>query len=294
MAAFYSILSVLIRPELQEKISLGLLLFDSDRIFFNYSKNKLIASKSLLNDDSYRLLIDSIKNIKSKAISENDLLGSKSSIQLTIHDEMLLNSFSASYISYLSKYSNNILSFTEPKEINLEVSDDIFKKLFSKFIDAREIDITGLPQSKQIDIFKEKNLARLERYFNIDTKVTSREIPNLIMPVKVDLLGENGVPVYVKSIDMDRRVYDIEYDIGILLSLNTAFNQNKQKAKGFVLAQEPTQNDSEKYAIWNELRKEAFFDYVDVSESEKILEYAENNKVHPLIKEADKENEEDV
>src|SRR6266487_2566257 len=119
MATHYSILSVLIRPEIQEKVSLGLLLFDSKKIFFNYSKNKLHASKALLSEDSYKLLKDSIKNIESKAISENDLLGSKISQQLVFGDEMLVNSFSPQYISYLNRYNNNVLSFTSPKQIDL-------------------------------------------------------------------------------------------------------------------------------------------------------------------------------
>lgn len=292
MATYYSILSVLIRPELQEKISLGLLLFDQEKIFFNYSKNKLTASKALLPDDSYRLLVDSIKNIKNRAINQNDLLGSKIASQYTLQDEMLLNSFSPEYISYLSRYSNNTLSFTDPKGIDVQASDSIYKQLFSKFIDSNEQAISGIPQSKSIEFFKERNMPRLTKYFNIDRKISSREIPNLIMPVKVDMLGQNGMPVYVQTIDMDRRTYDIEYDIGVILSLHTAFEQNNKESKGFILSQEPYQKDKEQYSIWEELRKSSIFEFVDISEGEKIIEYAEKNNVHPLLIENDNHDEE--
>ena len=294
MAAYYSILSVLIRPELQEKISVGLLLFDEQKIFFNYSKNKQLACKSLLPDDGYALLKDSIKNIENKAINENDLLGSKSGKQLTLQDEMLLNSFSPSYVSYLSRYNNNILSFTDPKQIDIEASNAVFKKLFSKFIDASEAIESGVPKLRSIEVFKDVNRPRLINHFNIDQKVTSKEIQNLIMPVKVDLLGQNGMPVYVQTIDMDRRAYDIEYDIGVLLSLHAAFDQNKTKSQGFVMAQEPSKSDKEQYDIWSELSKSSLFEYIDVSEGEKIIEYAEKYNVHPLIQGSNPIDEEET
>jgi len=285
MATYYSILSVLIRPEIQEKISVGLLLFDKKKIFFNYSKNKLHAAKSLLQEDAYKLLKDSIRNIENKAINENDLLGSRNSKQLVFNDEMLLNSFSPDYISYLSRYNNNILSFTTPKKIDLSAEDKIFKKLFSKFIDVNEKIDSGIPKPKSIEIFKQQNKPRLVKHFNVDKEVSSTEIPNLIMPVKVDFLGRNEIPVYVQTIDLDRRLYDIENDVAVLLSLNSAFNQNKEKAKGFVIAQEPAPNDKKQHGIWNELRKSPLFEYVDISEGEKVIEYAQKHNVFPLIKE---------
>jgi hypothetical protein len=105
------------------------------------------------------------------------------------------------------------------------------------------------------------------------------------------MLGENGMPVYVQAIDMERRSYDIEYDIGVLLSLDTAFRQNKKESKGFILAQEPSVKEKEQHAIWTELIKSAIFEYVDVSEGEKIIEYAEKFHVHPLISQNNSEEE---
>src|SRR5579871_721185 len=283
MATNYSILSIQIRPEIQEKISVVLLLFDTEKIFFNYSRNKLHASKSLLSEDSYKLLKDSIANIKSKAKNENDVLGSKSSKQIAFKDEMLVHSFSPEYISYLSRYNNNILSFTSPKQIDLSASENIFKNLFAKFIDSTEKIISGIPKLKSIEAFKTQYKERFLKHFNIEKEVSSKEIPYLIMPVKVDLLGQNDVPVYAQTIDMDRRFYDIENDIAVLQSLYMAFNQNKKESKGFVVAQEPSKNDIKQHQIWTELKKAKWLEYVDISEGEKVIKYAEKHNVQPLI-----------
>ena len=73
MATYYSILSVQIRPEIQEKISLGFLLMDDNTILFGYSKYKLSVARSLLSETAYKLLKDSLHNIVSKAATENIL-----------------------------------------------------------------------------------------------------------------------------------------------------------------------------------------------------------------------------
>lgn len=78
----------------------------------------------------------------------------------------------------------------------------------------------------------------------------------------------------------------------MLLSLHAAFDQNGKKAQGFVMAQEPSKNDQAQHNIWAALRISPLFDYVDISESERIIAYAEENNVHPLLQEIKDEEEE--
>src|SRR5665647_1055100 len=101
MATYYSILSVHIRPEIQEKISIGFLLMDDNTILFDYSKNKLSIAKSLLTDTAYKLLKDSLHNIVAKATIENEI---KNNPQQSISTNLITNTFNKEYILYLSKY----------------------------------------------------------------------------------------------------------------------------------------------------------------------------------------------
>lgn len=134
MAVRYSILSALIRPEIQEKVSIGLLFFDNTEVYFGFSKIKVQVCKELLSPSSYRAFKDLLENIENKIESDNLDISNKSTLKL-YKSRITDNVFSPSYISYLSKYSNNIVSFSDPKEIYLELKVENFSILYKKYID---------------------------------------------------------------------------------------------------------------------------------------------------------------
>ncbi|OQP53575.1 hypothetical protein [Niastella populi] len=134
MTTQYSILSVLIRPEIQEKISIGLLLFDANEVYFSFSGNKLLVCKELLSTPSYKILREIFENIE-KILDEEKARNFQPKSFRIYKSAITGNIFTAAYISYLSRYSNNILSFTAPKDINLETNDQNFLSLFKKYID---------------------------------------------------------------------------------------------------------------------------------------------------------------
>ena len=77
MLTHYSILSAQIRPEIQEKISVGFLMIgEQGEVIFEYSPNKLGIAKKLLTPNSYLQLKDSLNNISSmynKELRKNDI-----------------------------------------------------------------------------------------------------------------------------------------------------------------------------------------------------------------------------
>jgi len=280
MTTHYSILSVNIRPEIQEKISIGFLLVCDSQVFFNYSKNKLSAAKSLLTDHGYRMLRDSLKNVESAAVNENEKLNVRK--QMLLSSSLENSSFSISYISYISRYNNNVLSFSAPKKIDVAGSEEIFFKLFRLMVDDSE-SLPSVLLSNNLESFKTVNRPRLKKYFNVEKEFTSNEIPNLLAPVKVDLIGRNDKPVYAQSIELNRIVYHIENDLAQLLLLQNAFASENKSAKGFVLTSEPDKRETKQHNIWNQLRNNRLFEYVDISEGEKIIQYAEAHNVQPLV-----------
>ena len=116
MKNYYSIIFASIRPEIEEKISIGLLFWNETKKYFEYSNKKLSLSGNLFSDNSYILLKDSLTNIEHT---------------IDLKDKSL----DKDYIDYLSKYNQNVLKWTSPKIIDLDVNKDNFKKLFSKLID---------------------------------------------------------------------------------------------------------------------------------------------------------------
>lgn len=116
-------LSVLIRPEIQEKISIGLLLLNAEEVYFNYSLKKLKVSKWLLSAASFKTLKELLKNLEHKM--EPVEIQAFDGAEVEIFKNSVKNRFSdftPSYVSYLNRYSNNLIGFSEPKDIYIDLS----------------------------------------------------------------------------------------------------------------------------------------------------------------------------
>ena len=281
MATYYSILSALIRPEIQEKITIGLLLMDDHHVFFEYSKNKLNSARTLLTENAYLSLKDALKNIRATVDIQ---LNSDKTYELDFEKKSPLTN---SYINYLSRYNNNILAFTSPKEIELEVNSSIFSNLYKKFIDnaAAKKEDQFLTAIKPFIVSKRDILLK---HFNIDEEITYREIPNLIVPVTVTLIGENKVATFVQSLDLEKRTDKITNDISEILFLQKAFSISNKESVAMAITQEPDKKQFPKqHDIWQQLRNTKDIINYDISEAEKVIDYAEKHNVRPFLKEAE-------
>ncbi len=96
----YSIIFGLIRPEISEQISLGIIYVDGDDISVRYSYEKLQMMKSFVGERSY----EALETILRAMTTDHPIR-------------------SAGEISYLSRYSNNLIGFSELKDIKLEPTE---------------------------------------------------------------------------------------------------------------------------------------------------------------------------
>jgi len=277
MTTQYSILSVLIRPEIQEKITIGFLLMDNNTVFFRYSKHKLGVAKSLLSDNAYKSLKDALHNIEETALKQH-----LSQQPLTLGFEKT-NTFTKEYIGYLSRYNNNILSFTAPKHIELEASQPIFTKLYCKFIDD-SIVVEKQAFVKTIDLFKRTNNEVLSKHFNIDKEVTYKEVPKLIVPVTVTFIGQNKVPTFAQTLDFERRTDFLSKEISEILFLQKAFKDEGKQCIAMDITSEPNKKEFPKqHDIWQQLRNIKDIQHYDVSEADALIEYAKQHNVQPFL-----------
>ncbi|MGN6802115.1 MAG: hypothetical protein ACTHJN_09425 [Ginsengibacter sp.] len=282
MATQYSILSVVIRPEIQEKISAGLLLFDESEIYFSYSRNKINACKSLLPASSFKMVKDVLESIENKIDSDNAKYSEKRGFKI-FQNKIFDNTFSASYISYLSRYSNNLIGFTSPKVIYLALNRQNFEKLFAAYVDE-VIEFAEAPRKiKLVEEITDRYGNRLKEHYDINREVTPDKVKNLITPVRVDFTGRNEVDVYAQTVDMEATPGTVTNNINAFVQLKTSYIKNGVPVQDFVIAKEP---DEKKYPtqhnIWQQLRHSNILNYLDLSESEAIVRYAEEHGVVPI------------
>jgi len=276
MKTFYSILSVNIRPEINERLSIGLLMICGEKVLFRHSASKLSVIQKLISKDVYKATQNYLKLVETSVTSNATISSNSNEFPLKIeskYDRL----FSEQYIEYLSRYNNNLISFSKPNFVDLEANDQIFGLLFNKFIDIEEV--SDQVVIRRIDRFKKQYYPQVKSYFNIDQEINSTQYSGLFTPVKIDLMGKNDIEVFGQTIDFEKKIYSIECNIGNLLQLNRAL----PKAKQFVIGYEPDKNLDINHRIWNNIRQSSEFEYVDVSEAEKITEYAIIHGVTPLL-----------
>ena len=273
MKSHYSILSAVVRPEIQEKISIGLLLVSTDGIFCTFSKNKISVLHSLLDTSLFRFLNETIRQIDSAVLSEN----SKKETLFANSDHS--TKFSLSYLSYMNRYSNNLINFSEPIEIDLPANDNLYSFLFKKYIDS-----SGSVQkkTKSVEKVKEEFYPKVKTYYNTDKEITTTEIPNLLMSVNVDIIGKNEIPVFGQIIDFERPVYNIRQDVAVLDFLMDAYGNDESYS--FLIGNEPDKISYPKsHLAWKDLRKWSKFNYLPLDEIDRVKEYAEEHGVQPLF-----------
>lgn len=273
MKTFYSILSAIINPISAEKISLGLLLSNGNKSFFDFSTNRLSLIGSLIDKENkkfIKLYLKSIENVIQHIDINQD--------QFTILDEYGKNVIiNESYIDYLSIYNQNVVTFSKPIAIDVEVNQIVFEQLFSKFID--EETIVKPQQSSTIKIIKEEFFPRVKDHFSIEKEFSFEKNPSILLPVTIDLFGKNERYVIGQFIDLEKSVYYIKNDY---FDYNQMVENFRDSMK-FLISSEP---QKEKYPVqhifWNEIRKQSKQTFVDISEIGIIEEYAKQHNVQPV------------
>ena len=107
----YSIIYAVIRPEISERVSLGLIFVDGDKVEVRYSQQKLDAIRGLFPPKEYEFL--------SQVVSSMPTDGSINSVEA---------------INYLSRYSNNLIAVSPLQSIDIAATEKSKASLFSNYI----------------------------------------------------------------------------------------------------------------------------------------------------------------
>jgi len=167
MKTFFSILSVPIRQESDEKIAVGLLLSDGIISKFVYSHNKLKVVKELVTEARYKFIRKYLTSIEKTNFRIDEVSGV---INFTENAEIQQSAFNEQYISYLSDYNNNIVTFRKPVKIDLSVNDENFVRLFEKYVDVEKPTLERT--FKRVQQVKEEFLPRVTNYFKEENEIS--------------------------------------------------------------------------------------------------------------------------
>lgn len=261
-----------------DRFSVGLIMANNDTLFFNYSDEKLTKVKHLFTNEAFLIVKQYLKSLyKSFNTDESDTLFAKK--------EMLNNWVNKQYLSYLEKYSNNLIQFGETTIVDIELNEDIFKKFFEMYVFRypilidKEKDIDILKKTQTISFYEE-----VSERVNIDREITNKDLSSLLIPTKVGFIGKNEVPTAGDILNLQKNIQTVRNNINRFISLTKALddNQNK-KGKYYLIGEEPDKKLKENHHLWNNLRNTKIIDYVELQDIGEITSYFTQHQVTPFF-----------
>lgn len=279
MKTFFSIIYLPFKPDLQEKISVGLVMSNNQQTIFKVSDKKLQLVKNLISNHKYNLIKTYFNNIIDEVKPKlND-------IKLDIDFKFKNDWLNESYFSYLNRYSNNLVVYSEPRKIELDVTADNFKSIFEKLVFDFDEEIELLKEESILTTVREKLYSKIEDRVNLNVTLRSSDFNELLTPVDVNFIGKNGLVVAGQTIDFAKRLYNLEHDLTSYISLTKAVDYStNDKGKYFLVGQEPNKKVHPKnHRTWKNVKESHLVEYVDLDETEKIQDYIVSKKVTPFF-----------
>lgn len=261
-----------------DRFSIGLIMANNGTLFFNYSDEKLTKVKHLFTNEAFLIVKQYLKSLyKSFNTDESDTLFARK--------EMLNNWVNKQYLSYLGKYSNNLIQFGETTIVDIELNEDIFKKFFEMYVFRYPVLID---KEKDIDIWKKPQTIsfyeEVSERVNIDREITNKDLNTLLIPTKVGFIGKNEVPTAGDILNLKRNIQTISNNINSFISLTKALNDNQnKKGKYYLIGEEPDKKLKENHHLWNNLRNTKIIDYVELQDIGEITSYFTQHQVTPFF-----------
>ena len=290
MKAFYSILYFQSNSFANEKIAGGLLLFSPQKIWFEYLPLKLDIMSKLSGELVKEHLKQTLKGV-AKFVDGFNL----SLVQNTaIHQQTIFEKpepfFNELYLSYLSKYSQGLLQYSEPQPIAAPADSKLFNALFEKFIGAKKkvqtIDKYNFHHQFQLKI----NKPSIKDKVDINLKLYPQKFQGIYSETKVSLIGKNGVITAMQDIDFNIHMESLGQQLNqwdVLVDALGKFSTKKDWKKGdYSLVFNKPKSKSPQEKLLNEIHKsiDKPFKMVEMGGVEELLNKVEQNDYLPFSK----------
>lgn len=279
MKTFFSIIYLPLNSNLQEKISVGLVMSNGEQSIFKVSNPKMQIIKGLISSNKFSILKNYFNNIMNEIEPKID------EFKLNIKSEISNNWINESYFSYLNRYSNNLVIYSEPRNIDSEVTLENFKSIFNKYVFEFDEEVNIIKSEDILSKVRTRLFTKIEDRVNLNVTVSSNDFHELLTPVDVNFIGKNGVIVAGQTIDFVKRMYNLENDLTRYISFTKAVDYSSaNKGKYFIVGQEPNKIENpSNHRTWKHVRESHLVEYVDLTETEKIQEYIISKGVSPFF-----------
>jgi hypothetical protein len=281
MKTYYSTIKVVPNSLVGDTISIGMILSDDDKFFVRFSDKKIRIAKSLLSDNK-KYLDHFIAQIAQTIESISD-----TNNQDLFH---FPNKINTSYISYLHKYSNNLIQYDEPKFVKEANTLKTFEALYTLLVDKT---IPELEKSKSSQIIRlEENIntkliKRVENRVHTHIKFTDKYIPSLYFQYELDCIGLNGAFTGAKSLHFEQSEPTLQKDISNYYALSTILENtyNKYGAANnfYLISDEPEDIGSKEHRLWEKLKKGKKFNLIHSEEADIVARKIEDTNAKTFL-----------
>lgn len=278
MTTYYSIVFTPINLVSQERLNLGIIMLNNQgKVIFQYSQEKLAIAKKLFTENSYKLLKTTLSSIEKKLAVRNDFIND-------------MAGFKIETLEYLSNYNNNLIAFTKPQVIDMELTKENYNKIFFTYIfkDSALVQY-AIEKTSSIIQVKESFIPRIKKRVNVDVTLNADIFDFVMFDTHVDMMGKNEEQVLNQFIDFNKTPLSIQKEIASYLNLIKPLEIKEGKpGKYFVTGDEPLKNYDKQHLIWKHLRESTLIragvvELVPTNEIDLIEEYLESHDVQPYF-----------
>lgn len=229
MKTFFSIVSIQTNPISTEKVVMGVLAITENVIYFDYSKGKLgLLDKLAPAKVGIGIMAkNTLQQIKQKVGEENKAL-IKGQTKLQFEKSI----FSKDYISYLNKYNNGILHFSEPASLPFDFTAEKFAQYYNNFVG----EIAPVEAKKEIVTFAKKIKPAFEKEGldeKADLKFTFEPFTfnGILKETHIPLITKNGAISAIQTVDFSLGEQTVVHHLYETLIIQKALNVFAEKAK---------------------------------------------------------------
>ena len=196
MKTFISILSAKTNNYSNEKVVVGLIAVTPNQIYFDFSNQKIsYFTKFIQSQQPAKLLKQVLEQLKASVSTQNSSFET-SSLNLSN------GSFTENYFSYLNKYNNGVLHFSETIEIPKTFTSNNFKSYFKNFVG---VDLVTKAKVKNQSIHKKVKTyfkkAGLKEKADVDFSLNPINFKGILKSTTVPLITKNGAVNAIQIID---------------------------------------------------------------------------------------------
>ncbi|WP_116107627.1 hypothetical protein [Lewinella sp. IMCC34191] len=278
MRSFYSVIYVQTNAAAQDRLAIAMVMMEPEAqvVRYDYSARKLKVIGELVQPGVRTGIKWTLSNLKS-LFSDRRVAGDTGLFD-QIEEASAQRWLSERYLNQLATYQKNLIQFSKPVGIELQCTEQTFEFLYKEQID--DIPDNDRTRDDRRLLLEIKDRPIIKQRFDQNVRVDQTINPRVEIPVKVSLFGRNGVDYFGKVIDPYRPVNWLNQDASSFLSLAL----QTPKDVHYLISKEPDPRTHPKqHDSWKQYRKVPSFEYIDVSEIEKIERVAERKDVHRVL-----------